>query len=342
MKTGFHVDPIYLNHRPPEGHPERAERMEAMLRLARRAGELGVAVLPAARRATAEELSLVHTREHVGTIAATAGRRGVVLDPDTYTSPASYDTALCAAGGILDLVDRVMAGELGNAFAAVRPPGHHAGPHRAMGFCLFNNVALGAAYALARHGLQRVMVVDWDVHHGNGTQEIFWNDARLLYVSLHQFPYYPGTGDADEVGGGDARGRCVNIPMRAGFGDAEWTAAFRRVVVPVGKAFAPQLVMISAGFDAHERDPLASMRVTEAGYAAMTDEVMAIAREHAQGRVVAALEGGYDLTALEASVEVVLRRLASDRPAPGTFADAARFDPVYDLVRAAHAPYWDL
>jgi acetoin utilization deacetylase AcuC-like enzyme len=313
-----------------------------MLRVASRAGDLGLTLVPARRRATPDEILLVHTPGHIDTIASTAERPATMLDPDTFTSAGSFDTALYAAGGVLDLVDRVLAGEIDNAFAAVRPPGHHAESHRAMGFCLFNNIAVAAAYALARHGLERVMVIDWDVHHGNGTQEIFWNDPRVLFVSLHQYPFYPGTGAVDDIGGSDARGRSVNIPMTAGFGDVEWTAAFRRVVAPVGHAFAPQLVMVSAGFDAHAADPLAGMRVTEAGFAAMADEALAIAREHAGGRLVAVLEGGYDLAALEASVEAVLRRMTRPHPVEPKPAEAARFEAVFARVKKAQAAHWSL
>jgi acetoin utilization deacetylase AcuC-like enzyme len=312
-----------------------------MLRLASRAAADGLTVLPARRRATRQELALVHGRDHIETIASTKGKRAM-LDPDTFTSPDSYDIALRAVGGVLDLIDRVMVGELDNGFAAVRPPGHHAESRRAMGFCLFNNIAAGAAYALSRHKLDRVMVIDWDVHHGNGTQEIFWNEPRVVFASMHQYPFYPGTGDFDETGGEGAEGRIVNVPMAAGFGDAEWTAALHRVVAPVAKAFSPQLVLLSAGFDAHERDPLGGMRVSDAGFAAMADVVLAIAREHANGRLVAVLEGGYDLAALESSVEAVLRRMSGkDAPAPARD-DPGRFGAVQAAVRAAHAGYWPL
>jgi acetoin utilization deacetylase AcuC-like enzyme len=345
MKTAFHVDDIYLRHQTPVGHPERAGRMEALLALAQRAAELDVSVIPARRQATPDELALAHTRDYVEAIAATAGK-SVMLDPDTFTSPDSYDVARYAAGGVLDLVDRVVAGEFDNAFAAVRPPGHHAERDRAMGFCLFNNVAVAAAYALARHGLERVMIVDWDVHHGNGTQEIFWSDRRALFVSLHQFPHYPGTGAAHEVGADGGRGTTVNVPMPGGFRDEEWRAAFRRIVVPVARAFAPELVLVSAGFDAHTRDPLGGMEVSEAGFAAFATEVRAIAREHAGGRLVVVLEGGYDVDALAASVEAVLRQMVRDdvdgdsREYPHD-ADGA-FGEVFARVREAQASYWPL
>jgi acetoin utilization deacetylase AcuC-like enzyme len=358
MKTAFHVDEIYLRHRNPEGHPERGARIEALLELAKRADQLGVDVIPSRRRATVEELSRVHTPEYVETIASTAGR-SLMLDPDTFTVAESYQVACHAAGAALDLVDRVLAREFDNAFAAVRPPGHHAERERAMGFCLFNNVAVAAAHALERHGLDRVLVVDWDVHHGNGTQDIFWSDGRVLFVSLHQFPFYPGSGRVEEVGEADGRGFTVNIPMPRGFGDDEWTAAFRRVVEPIAHRFEPQLVLVSAGFDAHANDPLGGMRVTERGFAAMADSLLSIAREHAQGHLIALLEGGYDLAALSACVETVLGRLTACKhgasgaggevsgPATAAGSEQAatrdgRFGEVFAGIQAAQSAYWKL
>lgn len=312
-----------------------------MLRLASRCGELGVTVLPASRRATHVELVRAHSNEHIEKIAATVGHLSM-LDPDTFTSPDSYDTALLAAGGILDVVDRVMSGELDNGFAAVRPPGHHAETQRPMGFCLFNNIAVAAAHALSHHGLERVMIIDWDVHHGNGTQEIFWNDRRVVFLSLHQYPFYPGTGAFEEIGGPDAHGMTVNIPMAAGFGDEEWIAAFRRVVTPVADQFKPELVLLSAGFDAHADDPLGGMRVTEGGFGTMADEVLAIARNHAGGKLVAVLEGGYNIAALEASVETVLRRMNGETARARGLRSDGRFAPVGAIVRAVHAGHWKL
>ncbi|HKW14588.1 MAG TPA: histone deacetylase [Candidatus Krumholzibacteria bacterium] len=342
MNTGFFTDATFLRHHNPDGHPERVERLEAMLRLASRCGEFGVTQLPVTRRATHDELARVHSREHIGKIAATAGRDFVMLDPDTFTSPDSYDCALLAAGGALDAVDRVMSGELDNAFVAARPPGHHAESRRAMGFCLFSNIAVAAAHARAAHRLERVMIIDWDVHHGNGTQEIFWNDGRVLFVSLHQFPFYPGTGAFEEMGGPDAVGMTVNIPLAGGFGDEEWIAAFRRVVMPLGDQFMPELVLLSAGFDAHVDDPLGGMRVTESGFAAMADAVLTIANTHAKGKLVALLEGGYNIAALEASVEHVLRRMSGENKPTEPPLSEGRFAPVHAMLRAVHAGHWKL
>ena len=341
MKTAFITDTLFLRHQNPEGHPERGERLEAMLRVSARCGEFGVQTLGAPRRATHDELLRVHSREHLDRVAATAGRVSM-LDPDTFTSPDSYDCALFAAGSAIDAVDRVMNGELDNAFVAARPPGHHAETNRAMGFCLFSNIAVAAAHALAQHALERVMIIDWDVHHGNGTQEIFWNDRRVLFVSLHQFPFYPGTGSFEEMGGPDATGMTLNIPMAAGFGDEEWIAALRRVVAPVADQFQPELVLLSAGFDAHADDPLGGQRVSDAGFGVMADEVIAMARAHAGGKLVALLEGGYDIAALEASVETVLRRMSGGRRDKETPLSEGRFSPVHAMVRAVHAGTWKL
>jgi len=342
MTTGFLTDSKFLRHHTPDGHPERVERLDAMLRLASRGDEIGVRVLPAIRRASHDELARVHAREHIGRIVATAGRGFSTLDPDTFTSADSCDCALLAAGGALDLVDRVMAREIDNGLVAARPPGHHAERGRAMGFCLFNNVAVAAAHALEHHRLERVMIIDWDVHHGNGTQEIFWNDRRVLLVSLHQFPFYPGTGSFEEIGGNDARGMTINVPLPAGWGDAEWRAAFRRIVVPAADQFSPQFILLSAGFDAHADDPLGGMRVTEAGFMAMAHDVVGIASRHAAGKLVAVLEGGYDLAALERSVEAVLRVMSGAPVKHDEPIDEGRFAAVHARVRAAHAGYWRL
>jgi acetoin utilization deacetylase AcuC-like enzyme len=343
----------FAHHLTPPGHPERVERAQVLQGVAIEWRQRGGAVVEP-RPATDAELAAVHASDYVREVAATTGR-AVSLDPDTYTSPDSYDVATLAAGAVLAGIDHTLAGE-GPALALVRPPGHHAERDRAMGFCLFNNAALAAAYALEHHRMERVLIVDWDVHHGNGTQEIFWDEPRVLYVSLHQFPFYPGTGRFDEVGDGDGRGFTVNIPLPGGCGDDEWTAAFRRVVEPIAHAFKPQLVLVSAGFDAHAQDPLGGMRVTEQGFAGMADSLLAIAREHAGGRLIAALEGGYDVDALSKSVEAVLGRMARaaggaatgpprPRETTGPAAEPAaegRFGEVFARVRAAQSPYWKL
>jgi len=258
--------------------------------------------------ATLEQLARVHDREYVHRISETAGRV-VALDPDTFTSPETYEVALIAAGAAIDAVEHVLRGSQRVALALVRPPGHHAERSRAMGFCLFNNVAVAAAHARTL-GAHRVAIVDYDVHHGNGTQHVFESSPNVLYASTHQFPYYPGTGAADEIGVGSGRGFTVNLPMERGAVSEDYRLVFTEVVLPVVRQFKPDLVLVSAGFDAHERDPLANMRLTPGAFAAMTMELRAVAAECCDGRMVLVTEGGYDLHALAASLDAVVETLA--------------------------------
>ena len=338
MRVGLHDDPVFGEHDAGPGHPERPERLEAVRRGLRDGGLEKSLVRLAPRAAVPDELVRVHTAAHVERLAASAGRH-VRLDPDTAAGPRSHAAALAAAGAVADAVERVLDGSLDRAFCAVRPPGHHATPDRAMGFCLLNNVAIGAAAALAR-GLKRVAVIDFDVHHGNGTQEAFWRDPRVLFVSSHRSPFYPGTGALDEVGEGEGRGFTVNLPMPAGLGDDEYRRAYREIVEPIGGAFDPELVLVSAGFDIHRADPLGGMGVTGAGFAELMDVCLAVASGAARGRLVAVLEGGYDLDGIaEASAAVVGRMLGR----PFTALEAARrpgFDKVLDAYRTAHAKHW--
>jgi acetoin utilization deacetylase AcuC-like enzyme len=296
----------------------------------------------AARDATDEELVRIHRPEHVALVAATAGRERFAFDPDTPASARSFAAARRAAGGTLALVDRVMAGDVTNGFAFVRPPGHHAEPDRAMGFCLFNNVAVAAAHVRAAHGLQRIAVVDWDVHHGNGTQDAFYDDPSVLFISSHQYPFYPGTGGANEVGRGEGEGFTLNLPFPAGYGDSQYVEAFVDIVEPVLRSFAPEFLLISAGFDAHRRDPLASMEVTEQGFAKLARLVLRTARDSCHDRVVAVLEGGYDLEALARSAGAVLdemRGTALDEPVSPPAGDRRP-----DLRRIAEVArhYWQI
>jgi acetoin utilization deacetylase AcuC-like enzyme len=337
-RVGFCLDPVFLEHDAGPGHPERPERLAAVERGLREAGLARELVPFAARAATREELLRVHTAAHVDRLATAAGHR-VRLDPDTAMSPRSHDAAVRAAGAVVEAVEQVLDGRLDRAFCAVRPPGHHATPGRAMGFCLLNNVALGAAAALAR-GLRRVAVIDFDVHHGNGTQDAFYRDRRVLFVSSHQFPFYPGTGDLDEVGEGDGRGFTVNLPMPAGTGDGDYRRAYREIVEPIGRAFDPELVLVSAGFDPHRDDPLGGMAVTPAGFAELMDVCLAVASGAARGRVVAVLEGGYDPDGIATSTAAVVGRLLgrpkpalAETPTPG-------FERRLEAFRAIHGRYW--
>ncbi len=292
------------------GHPESPNRLRAIMQRLEQSGRLATLTRIEPRKAEDEWVTLVHRPEYVAMLNRQAPTHGrISLDADTAMSPGSLRAAYLAAGGALAGVDAIMAGQVRHAFCAVRPPGHHAEADRAMGFCLFNNVAIAARYAQKRYGLQRVLIVDWDVHHGNGTQHSFESDPSVLFFSTHQYPHYPGTGRASECGRGAGEGLTINVPMEAGEGDDEYRAVFQKVLVPAADAFKPEFVIVSAGFDAHRDDPLASMGLTEEGYADLTTIVAGIAKQHCQGRLLSSLEGGYNLTALAASVERHLQTL---------------------------------
>jgi acetoin utilization deacetylase AcuC-like enzyme len=317
------TDPRFLRHEAGIGHPESPARLRAILDSLERSPPDGI-VWETPPPATPDEIDAVHAPAHREHLAALAGRR-VRLDPDTAMSEGSYDAAVLAAGAAVRAVDAVWSGRADNAFALVRPPGHHAEAAQAMGFCLFNNAAI-AAEAARRRGARRVLVLDWDVHHGNGTQHIFEARDDVLYMSSHQYPFYPGTGAPTEVGVGAGRGFTVNCALPAGQTDADYGAVFHDLFLPAARAFAPDLVLVSAGFDPHERDPLAEMRVTERGFAAMATAVAGLARETCGGKLVLLLEGGYDLAALPASVRACLEVMGGrheDFPA-GVGAEAPR------------------
>src|SRR5690606_12759592 len=280
------IDPRYREHDPGAGHPERPDRVVVIEDLIETwTGPALERIAP--RLARESEIRAAHSADLFEQLRATEGRAFCRIDPDTATSPRSYEIALLAAGGVLELVDAIASGVHPNGFAIVRPPGHHATATRAMGFCLFNNVAIAARYLQAVHGYERIAIVDWDLHHGNGTEAIFYEDPSVLYVSLHQYPYYPGTGAASDVGRGPGTGFNVNVPFSAGVGDAGFLLAFEQVIEPVLRQFAPDFVLVSAGFDAHRRDPLGGLEVTEAGYLEMTHRLLAIAEETAGGRLAA-------------------------------------------------------
>ena len=294
MSTAIYTHPACLAHDTGPGHPESSARLAAVLEALDDARFSAIARIEAPA-ATREQLARVHLRELIDGVldepVVSGWRR---LDPDTVMSPASADAALRAAGAVCAAVDGVIAGTHRRAFCAVRPPGHHATHDTAMGFCLFNSIAVGAAHAIAAHGLSRVAVVDFDVHHGNGTQDIFWSEPRVLYASSHQWPLYPGTGARSETGAGNI----VNAPLRPGAGSAEFRKAYEEIVLPALDEFAPDLVMISAGFDAHRLDPLANLNLDTDDYAWITQRLVELAARHAGGRIVSSLEGGYSLTAL--------------------------------------------
>ena len=334
----------FAEHQTPPGHPERPERAEVMDAVAARWRERGAEIV-APRVASVEQLARVHDREHIRRMSETAGKSSQI-DPDTYTSPESHEIALLAAGAAVDAVERVMGGSHQAAVAMVRPPGHHAERSRAMGFCLFNNVAVAAAHARAQ-GAAKVAIVDYDVHHGNGTQHIFETDPHVLYISTHQFPYYPGTGAADEIGREAGRGFTVNVPLEVGACDEDYQLAFAQVVLPVLRQFEPDLIIASAGFDAHERDPLGGMRLSTAAFGAMTLELRAVAEECCRGRIVSVTEGGYDLKALAASLDAVIEAHAAPPPTspvawPSSGIASTRGAAAVVEVRPILAHFWTL
>ncbi len=314
-RTGIVKDERYLDHVMDPGHPESPERLRVIYEMLEEPEMKGFLELVPPRFATREELELVHTPAYIDQVAKTAGKPYYRLDMDTSTCAKSYETALLAVGGFLELIRAVMEGKLNNGFALVRPPGHHAERDRAMGFCLFNNVAIGALYAIQQFSLERILIVDWDVHHGNGTQNSFYEDPRVLYISTHRYGFfYPGTGAANEVGKGKGLGFTVNIPLSMRAGDAEFGNIFEKLVKPIGLEYQPQLVLISAGFDTHYDDPLGGMDVTEKGFARMTQILMEIAEATALGRMVIILEGGYDIYGQGRSIKAVLKELAQVSP----------------------------
>jgi acetoin utilization deacetylase AcuC-like enzyme len=298
MTTLLITHPACLEHLTPAGHPERPDRLRAIDRALEQERFQNLARVEAPAAAL-ETIALCHPMDYVTAIREAVPKQGMVaLDADTSMSPGSFEAALRATGGIVHAVDEVMAGKTVNAFVATRPPGHHAEKARPMGFCLFNNAAIAARYAQKRHGIERAAVVDFDVHHGNGSQDIFWSDRTVMYASTHQMPLYPGTGAAIERGEHDT---IVNAPLRPGDGGREFRAAFDSVILPRLAGFRPDLLVISAGFDAHMRDPLANLNLLEADFDWATRKLIEVAHASAGGRVVSVLEGGYDLQGLAGS-----------------------------------------
>ena len=311
-RTAFFYHPEYLDHEAGLNHPERPERLLAIMDGLKHSSLLDHLEVRQPAPASVQSLTRIHSPEHVEHIARLSAQgRMVSLGPDTSLNGATYHAAGLAAGAVVNAIDVVASGEVGNAFCAVRPPGHHAERDQAMGFCYFNNVAIGARHLQEHHQIQRVAIIDWDVHHGNGTQHSFEEDPSVFFFSIHQFgPYfYPGTGAAHEQGRGPGLGYTLNAPMPPGARDADYLRVFRQVLRPAMDRFRPEFILISAGFDAHQADPLGEIELSIEGFAALTAQVRSMAEDHCQGRLVSILEGGYDLEATAASVEAHLQVL---------------------------------
>jgi len=341
MKPGVVFDQRFADHAMGPGHVESPERIRVLIRMLEEEVP-GRYLRIEPRPATEAELGWVHERAYIDFLRSTAGRDGVFLDADTSAGPRTFETALLAAGGVLRAIDAIMEGRVGSAFALVRPPGHHAEASQAMGFCFFNNVAVGAEYLIRRHGLRRILVVDWDLHHGNGTQHAFYSRREVLYFSTHQVPLYPGTGAVRETGAGPGLGYNLNVPLTSGKGDADFLHVFRKILGPVSAQFKPEFILVSAGFDIAAGDPLGGMAVSREGFGLLTDALSGMAAKSAAGRIAFVLEGGYDLPALRNGVREVLDRLGRPTaPLPELAAsEKTRLElgPCFQIFRN----YWDL
>lgn len=330
--TAYVYDPIYLEHDLPS-HPENARRLKRIMEVLEDEGVLPLLEPLEPRPATIEELERVHTSEHIARVQRQAQTGGGYLDPDTYVSPRSFDAALMAAGGLVRAMEAVLAGYIANGFGLVRPPGHHATATRAMGFCLFNNVAVAARAALTREEVKRVFIADFDVHHGNGTQDTFADDPAVCYFSSHQYPHYPGTGLWNETGWGAGKGTLLNVPLPAGVGDAGYAQVFAELVWPLAERFLPDLILVSAGYDAHWSDPLAMMNLSLTGYAWLGQELVNMAKELCKGRIVFTLEGGYQLDVLAYGVLNAFYTMLGEETVADPFGPSPRPErPVDELV----------
>lgn len=339
-RTAISYDPFNKRH-TREGHPENFRRLDETWNLLQIDGILHQVSMTPSTPAPRAAVLRVHSPAYLDRLESVTLFGGGHLDADTYLTHDSFDAAMLAVGGVLNVTDRVLRGQMDNGFALVRPPGHHALAHTGMGFCLLDNVAIAARWAQDTHGLNRILIVDFDVHHGNGTQDIFYQDPSVLFFSVHQFPFYPGTGAATEIGLGRAERANINVPLPASVGDEGYLATFEQILIPAARLFRPELILVSAGYDAHWMDPLAHMRLSITGYGRLITALMELASELCHGRLVAVLEGGYHVNVLSHCVLTTLRTLSGTRqvpsdpygPAPGGERDIA---PLLERLKALH------
>ncbi len=331
MKVSFIYDPIYIKHDTGQ-HVENAGRLDAIIFHLEQTGLKQQLIPIKPRSVSVAEISLVHDKRYISHIQNTAQKGGGWLNSDTVISPDSYQAAIYAAGGAIKAAEAVIDGEIDSAFALVSPPWHHAAHRQAMGFCLFNNVAIAAKHILVKYKLDRIAIIDFDVHHGNGTQEAFYEDPRVLYISTHEYPHYPGTGSIEETGIGDGEGTTVNIPLPAGCGDAQYSPVFEQIVVPAVKRFNPELILVSAGYDTHWADGLALMQVSATGFAQMVKIIKGLADELCRGRLVFTLEGGYNPTALATSVKATFDMLLDNAKIEDPLGQSSRWSEAPDIT----------
>ncbi len=310
LKTGIVKGDIFLRHIPDESCPDTPKRLSSLYSMLNDPDMQGICVDVPLQKAQKKDILLFHTHEYFEKIAETKGKDFIVLTADTHACEDSFDAALYATGGLLAAISQVAANKLDNAFALIRPPGHHAEKSRAMGYCLFNHVAIGAIFAQKRLNLGRILIIDWDLHHGNGTQHAFERDPSVLFFSIHQAGLFPGTGSFVETGAGAGEGYTINLPIPKGYGDAEYASIFESLLVPVAEQFAPELILVSAGFDTHKDDPMGGMQMTAQGFAGMTASIKKIADKACNGKIVMSLEGGYNYHALSESIKAVLKEMA--------------------------------
>jgi acetoin utilization deacetylase AcuC-like enzyme len=338
-KTGIVTDPLYIKHNPGLGHPESPARLESIYSKIKKTNLYDKLQEIPPRPATREEICYIHQSKYYQQVEQTDGRE-VSLDPDTTTSADSFRAAELAAGGTLALVEAVVQGEIDNGYALVRPPGHHAEHNRAMGFCLFNNVAIAAEYALKKLGLSKVLIVDWDLHHGNGTMHSFNQRSDVVYFSTHQYPYYPGTGAIQDIGIGQGAGYTINVPLATGMGDTEYRAVFVEILAPIVKEYSPDLMLISTGFDTYYQDPLGGMKMTAEGYGMLSGELINMANQACDGKLVFVLEGGYNLEGLSNGVIYCLQALLGEYTPPPHSGESGLAKAYIQAVKQTLSAHW--
>ncbi len=346
-KVGIVLDNLYTQHETIPGHPECPERIIVIKEMLRETGLINEVIRVPARDASRDEILLIHTPEYFHFIESTRDKMITMLDPDTSTSPRSFDAALRATGGVLSLIECVFNKDIDidTAFAFVRPPGHHAETERAMGFCLFNNIAIGTAYAIQKYGLNRILIVDWDVHHGNGTQNAFYKSNQVLFFSIHQYPFYPGTGNYTEIGAEKGKGYTVNIPLSPGMGNKEYIKILFEILKPIADELRPELILVSAGFDAHTDDPLAGMKLSQEGFAQMTRFLKETAETYCTGKLVLTLEGGYSFSGLQSSTKAVLEELLEKTSTPYPYHNRKEetfVDTALSKIKKIQSTFWKL